>query len=156
MPRFISPNNSIFDDLRINILKRNQEHKSLNRKLPRINLYMNVNTLEGIEVTIYNYNYECFLLKVKSDITRVNKITIEYSKGKYIECFIQKILSTNKAEERNNYYRYKAVYKIKNYKKIINDKEFNLFLLKGISQYNKQLKNKNGEYIDEFDEMQFM
>lgn len=154
MPKSISENNSIFDDLRINILNRNKGTKSLNRKLPRINLNKKINALECHEVTIYNYNYECFLLKVKSDLTRVDKISIEYGKNKYIECFLQKSLPQDKDAIRHGYYR--AVYKIQDYKKLINDKDFNIFLFNGIEQYNKQLQNKNGVYNYEFDEMQFI
>ncbi|MDD5794861.1 glycosyltransferase [Clostridium sp. HCP1S3_A12] len=125
MTKTISKNRNIFYDFRANILKRNKDYKTLNRRLPRIDLNKNVETKECGNITILNYNYECLLLKIDCKFSNIKKITIKYGNNKYLTCYLKKKLSNNNKSLENNHY--KAVYAISNYKNILFDEEFNLY-----------------------------
>ena len=63
LPKIVEMNNSIFDDIRINVLKRGEQKVKFNRKLPRVNLNKELYSKEHGKVKIINFNYEYAVLK---------------------------------------------------------------------------------------------
>lgn len=56
LPKIVEMNNSIFDDIRINVLKRGEQKVKFNRKLPRVNLNKELYSKEHGKVKIINFN----------------------------------------------------------------------------------------------------
>ncbi|WP_294372942.1 glycosyltransferase [uncultured Clostridium sp.] len=146
LPDIIENNNSIFDDIRINLLERSKSITAFNRKLPRIILNKTLNTHEYGDITIINFNYEYMLIKINK---AMDNIKIKISENIELKCRKTNSSHDNKDDS--------ILYKISNFKDIAENEE----LLEVLNKWNKEnmLKmNKNENIKDEniFNEMEYL
>lgn len=151
LPKIVEMNNSIFDDIRINVLKRGEQKVKFNRKLPRVNLNKELYSKEHGKVKIINFNYEYAVLKTKkvfdSLILKIN------------DCIDIKFILTDTSSakiEENTY-----LYKVDNYEEISANEEFAEILNQWIKEYEIYMKRKKNEKIkledeDVFNEMEYL
>ena len=151
LPKIVEMNNSIFDDIRINVLKRGEQKVKFNRKLPRVNLSKELYSKEHGKVKIINFNYEYAVLKTNkvfdSLILKIN------------DCIDIKFILTDTSSakiEENTY-----LYKVDNYEEISENEEFAEILNQWIKEYEIYMKRKKNEKIkledeDVFKEMEYL
>ena len=151
LPKIVEMNNSIFDDIRINVLKRGEQKVKFNRKLPRVNLNKELYSKEHGKVKIINFNYEYAVLKTNkvfdSLILKIN------------DCIDIKFILTDTSSakiEENTY-----LYKVDNYEEISANEEFAEILNQWIKEYEIYMKRKKNEKIkledeDVFNEMEYL
>ena len=151
LPKIVEMNNSIFDDIRINVLKRGEQKVKFNRKLPRVNLSKELYSKEHGKVKIINFNYEYAVLKTNkvfdSLILKIN------------DCIDIKFILTDTSSakiEENTY-----LYKVDNYEEISANEEFAEILNQWIKEYEIYMKRKKNEKIkledeDVFNEMEYL
>ncbi|CAI3556993.1 glycosyltransferase [Clostridium neonatale] len=151
LPKIVEMNNSIFDDIRINVLKRGEQKVKFNRKLPRVNLNKELYSKEHGKVKIINFNYEYAVLKTNkvfdSLILKIN------------DCIDIKFILTDTSSakiEENTY-----LYKVDNYEEISENEEFAEILNQWIKEYEIYMKRKKNEKIkledeDVFNEMEYL
>ena len=151
LPKIVEMNNSIFDDIRINVLKRGEQKVKFNRKLPRVNLNKELYSKEHGKVKIINFNYEYAVLKTNkvfdSLILKIN------------DCIDIKFILTDTSSakiEENTY-----LYKVDNYEEISANEEFAEILNQWIKEYEIYMKRKKNEKIkledeDDFNEMEYL
>ncbi|CAI3536738.1 glycosyltransferase [Clostridium sp.] len=151
LPKIVEMNNSIFDDIRINVLKRGEQKVKFNRKLPRVNLSKELYSKEHGKVKIINFNYEYAVLKTNkvfdSLILKIN------------DCIDIKFILTDTSSakiEENTY-----LYKVDNYEEISENEEFAEILNQWIKEYEIYMKRKKNEKIkledeDVFNEMEYL
>ena len=151
LPKIVEMNNSIFDDIRINVLKRGEQKVKFNRKLPRVNLNKELYSKEHGKVKIINFNYEYAVLKTNkvfdSLILKIN------------DCIDIKFILTDTSSakiEENTY-----LYKVDNYEQISANEEFAEILNQWIKEYEIYMKRKKNEKIkledeDVFNEMEYL
>lgn len=157
LPKIIKKNSGIFDDIGINILKRRVNGINFNRKLPRILLEKEVETIEAGNVFLINFNYEYLLIKIDKNQMNIDmrKLTVLINKKFSFNCIKEKDVDY----ENSNEYK---LYTIKNYKEFIDNTEFNNILKLWIDEHEinegykrKEQKEKEKKLIpdDEFDEL---
>ncbi|CAI3543737.1 glycosyltransferase [Clostridium neonatale] len=151
LSKIVEMNNSIFDDIRINVLKRGEQKVKFNRKLPRVNLNKELYSKEHGKVKIINFNYEYAVLKTNkvfdSLILKIN------------DCIDIKFILTDTSSakiEENTY-----LYKVDNYEEISANEEFAEILNQWIKEYEIYMKRKKNEKIkledeDVFNEMEYL
>ena len=151
LPKIVEMNNSIFDDIRINVLKRGEQKVKFNRKLPRVNLNKELYSKEHGKVKIINFSYEYAVLKTNkvfdSLILKIN------------DCIDIKFILTDTSSakiEENTY-----LYKVDNYEEISANEEFAEILNQWIKEYEIYMKRKKNEKIkledeDVFNEMEYL
>ena len=151
LPKIVEMNNSIFDDIRINVLKRGEQKVKFNRKLPRVKLNKELYSKEHGKVKIINFNYEYAVLKTNkvfdSLILKIN------------DCIDIKFILTDTSSakiEENTY-----LYKVDNYEEISANEEFAEILNQWIKEYEIYMKRKKNEKIkledeDVFNEMEYL
>ena len=151
LPKIVEMNNSIFDDIRINVLKRGEQKVKFNRKLPRVNLNKELYSKEHGKVKIINFNYEYAVLKTNkvfdSLILKIN------------DCIDIKFILTDTSSakiEENTY-----LYKVDNYEEISENEEFAEILNQWIKENEIYMKRKKNEKIkledeDVFNEMEYL
>ncbi len=151
LPKIVEMNNSIFYDIRINVLKRGEQKVKFNRKLPRVNLNKELYSKEHGKVKIINFNYEYAVLKTNkvfdSLILKIN------------DCIDIKFILTDTSSakiEENTY-----LYKVDNYEEISANEEFAEILNQWIKEYEIYMKRKKNEKIkledeDVFNEMEYL
>lgn len=151
LPKIVEMNNSIFDDIRINVLKRGEQKVKFNRKLPRVNLNKELYSKEHGKVKIINFNYEYAVLKT-------NKV-FDSLIFKINDCIDIKFILTDTSSakiEENTY-----LYKVDNYEQISANEEFAEILNQWIKEYEIYMKRKKNEKIkledeDVFNEMEYL
>jgi len=92
LPMTLDDSLSSFDDLRLNVENRTKETFYENRRLPRINIDMDVKTEDGSFVYIVNYNYKYIGLKVQDKPKNIVFIPID---GLELRCSYYRTISEN-------------------------------------------------------------
>lgn len=142
LPKNLDKNNSIFDDLRVNLLNRNKKSFIFSRKLPRLDLDKTLLSDELGEVKLVSFNYEYIVLETNLLTESEPTIKLHISKSKIINCILEKSLDYNKTQKSHLY-----LYKIENYAELQKDKELKELLIQWIDEYEKQkseiLKSQN-------------
>lgn len=163
LPKKLEKNSSIFEDIRINLLKRRKKPYQFNRKLPRIKLNKKIETTELGSINIINFNYEYLLLKKSGLLIPPHKVQILIGNDIILKCDFEKNISENKGdiEETSS----TLLYKVENYKKIAVIPEFQEILTRWIKEYKREEvaeiereKRSKGRGVahDEFDEMKYL
>lgn len=166
LPKQLEKNSSIFEDLRINLLKRKDKPTRLNRKLPRINLNRRVQVVDAGTITMINFNYEYILIKSKRIMVNNKKIKIHLND----ELILDATLINSKAINENDVNEGKTdksiyLYRIENYKEVARNPKLMQLLKLWIKQYEsaemasiEKSKRSKGRGIaeDEFDEMKYL
>lgn len=166
LPKQLEKNSSIFEDLRINLLKRQKKPLTLNRKLPRINLNKRVEVEDFGSITMVNFNYEYLLVKNKKNMLNREKIKIHLSHGIILNGTLKKgSARTQRNGEKEKGEEELLLYKIDNYKQIAENTKLLELLNLWIKQYEsaeiaaiERDKRSKGRGIaeDEFDEMKHL
>lgn len=170
LPKIIKKNSGIFDDIGINISKRRNKGINFNRKLPRIILEKEFDTLEAGRISILNFNYEYALIKINytNEHSESNKWQNMNFEGRYPEKLT--VLLNDKLKfycilgKDENYQNLPEgrLYVIENYEDFINNNEFESMLRKWIREHNlkeeyenKKLRENKKRLIpdDELDEL---
>ncbi|PJI06707.1 MULTISPECIES: glycosyltransferase [Clostridium] len=151
LPKSLDKSNSIFDDIRVNVLDRNKKPFQFNRKLPRIELNTELLSDESGEVTMTSFNYEYIVLKEICSKRLSSRLTLHISYNKRINCIFEKNINYKRKEKFHSY-----LYRIEDYKALQKDEEFRQILNQWIInnkevQYQALNKNRNDDYLNEMD-----
>lgn len=151
LPKSLDKSNSIFDDIRVNVLDRNKKLFQFNRKLPRIELETELLSDESGEVTMTSFNYEYIVLKEICSKILDSRLTLHVGYNKRINCIFEKHINYRRKEKFHSY-----LYRIDDYKALQKDEEFRQILTKWISKHKEVQsqtlnRNKNDDYINEMD-----
>lgn len=133
LPKYLDKNNSVFDDLRVNLMIRNKKNFMFSRKLPRIDLNKILLSDELGKVKLVSFNYEYAVLKTNLHVKSKPTIKLYISKNTTIKCILQKTFDYSKTQKFNLY-----LYKIENYKELQKNKELGELLAEWICEYEKQ------------------
>ncbi len=146
LPLNLSDSLSSFDDLRLNVSNRSKETFYQNRRLPRINMEIDVNTDSGSFVHIINYNYKHIVLSVEDKATNFTLVPVE---GLDLICKYERIITDNI-----------ALYAIENYNEIHNNDEKQKLLEKWIEDVRihnpNETEGKNDTKVSKNEEFQEM
>lgn len=161
LPKNIEKNNSIFDDIRINILRRTAKPITFKRKSVRIDLNKKIQSLECGIVEIVNFNYD--YIAVKTDIRHkdINNLTIKAGNDINLECRYVKNLNFMKLNPMELKIKSIQLYEIQNKDDIKYSDEFRKILEQWIRENEFDSMNRNNSkksYIsnDEFLEMDYV
>ncbi|WP_294374987.1 glycosyltransferase [uncultured Clostridium sp.] len=132
LPKKVEKGNGVFNDIRLNIVKRRYKGFALNRKLPRIKIEKEIDTVEEGKVFLVNFNYEYALIRLKNR-NRWNKKTEknnDAAKERLTLIINEKIKLKCRLGKDQNYRNSKEerLYVIENYEELINNSEFNNIL----------------------------
>ena len=168
LPKYIEKDNSIFDDIRINILKRGKKTVLFNRKLPRIELNKKLQSNECGIITISNFNYEYAVVKIADEYNTVKEVNVPLGDGVNLR------LSLDKPVDYGGLKRVSGgtpqLYKIAEYDTISQNEQFrekvfnwmaeckNEMLIKRETELkNRKLKSANEvNEVDQVDEMAYL
>ena len=140
LPSQISNTHSFFDELSHNILKRAQKAVTFNRQIARVQLNRKLMTNDKQSIVCRNFNYEYILLEGNQKILK-NKIILDVGNHIFIECYKEKS------------FHHQSLYKIENYKELINNSQFLLVLEEWIhDEENWVAEKEEKEENKEFDE----
>lgn len=166
LPKSLGKNNSIYDDIKVNIFKRGQKNISFNRKLARIQLNKELESKECNKVTLINFNYEFAVIRTDIFNELEKRITIPITKDITLNCILEKRLNDKRqvgnskkiyiekhskkkrkiGKHSENVMRNSqiaALYRIENYEQIANNAEFEKCLLEWIEECkNKEVVKK--------------
>ena len=164
LPKNIEKNNSIFDDIRINILNRRKKTVSFNRKLARINLEKDLKSKECGVVTLVNFNYEYAVIKIDIKYKIPKEITIFIDDNIELKCILDKTLDyVNLSKGKKRIVKNSLqLYKIEDYKTIAQNNIFKEQLSSWIKEYNasisveRQNELYKSKYSDELNEMEYL
>ncbi|WP_423880683.1 glycosyltransferase family 2 protein [Clostridium pascui] len=92
LPLNLSESLSSFDDLRLNVSKRTKETFYENRRLPRINMNVDVKTEKGDFVNVINYNYKYIALNIKDKPENLLLIPVD---GLELDCEYERTVREN-------------------------------------------------------------
>ncbi|KGK89993.1 glycosyl transferase [Clostridium sp. HMP27] len=120
LPLNLSESLSSFDDLRLNVAKRTKETFYENRRLPRINMNVDVKTEKGDFVNVINYNYKYIALNIKDQPEKLLLIPVD---GLELDCQYERTVRENI-----------QLYAIKNYNEIHTNNEKQKLLEKWIEE----------------------
>ena len=132
LPKKVEKGNGVFNDIILNIAKTRYKGFALNRKLPRIKIEKEIDTVEGGKVFLVNFNYEYALIRLKNR-NRWNKKTEknnDAAKERLTLIINEKIKLKCRLGKDQNYRNSKEerLYVIENYEELINNSEFNNIL----------------------------
>lgn len=163
LPKNIEKNNSVFEDIRINIFKRGKKTILFNRKLARINLNKKLVSKECGIVTLVNFNYEYAVLQTIIKYKTARYLTIKIDDKIDLNFILVKSLDNlSLQKDKNKVLEYSSqLYKIENYQNIAQNKFFKRILLNWIKEYKdeiylnrkKELNQTNLNSSDELNEM---
>ena len=146
LPLNLSDSLSNFDDLRLNISNRTKETFYQNRRLPRINMDIDVKTENGSFVHIINYNYKYVVLNIKDKPEKLRLIPVD---GLELKCKYERTIRVNT-----------KLYVIENYNEIHTNDEEQKLLEKWIEEVRIANKDKmeaeNDTKVSKKDELQEM
>lgn len=161
LPKNIEKNNSIFDDIRINILKRSVKTVAFNRKLARVNINKNIKSLQCGQVDIINFNYDCIVVKTDIQYKNTEYLTIPISSTINLNCKYVKDINFIKLKTSELKVKSVQLYEIQNKSEIKYNDEFRQILKQWINKKEKNNQNtikRKKTYVsdDEFFEMDYL
>ena len=166
LPKYIEKNNSIFDDIRINILKRGKKSVLFNRKLPRIVLNKKLKSEECGIITLCNFNYEYAVIKTDIKYRNVKEITVHVNDKIDFKCMLDKPIDYEKSfkGKKRLIEDSSQLYKIQQYDSLAKNETFKSGLLNWITEYKneisikkqQQLQQRKSKSLYEFDEMSYL
>ncbi|AAK79528.1 cellulose synthase (UDP-forming) [Clostridium acetobutylicum] len=163
LPKHISKSNSIFDDIRLNVLTRGKKVNQFNRKHPRLEIRKKLQSEECGEVEIINFNYEYALVKTDSEYNNIKHINISILPEVTIKCSLDKKMDyeTNKKKKNKPVEQSIQLYRIDNYSEISEITELQTTLNKWANEYEaiKKIENKKKKKAgpsDELNEMAYL
>jgi cellulose synthase (UDP-forming) len=131
LPKEIEAGLSTVDDIMINIWKRTAGRDYYSRKLPRIDLYNYVTSLEGEKLLLRDFNYEFLTIQFLRGQKIPEKLSIMENDIK-IECSLQ---------DKNS--KFGSCYRIDNSIEVIQNLEFRSVLKSWMYDYEIDLDEKN-------------
>lgn len=166
LPKNLDKNSSVFDDIRINILKRGEKTISFNRKLARINLDKELESKECGTVTLLDFNYEFAIIKTDILSHLEKRLTIPIFEGLTLNCVLEKRIDDKKQNkeykkryiEKHSKRKKKigmhstkiirnkqvaALYTIENYKEVAENEQFKEYLFQCMNEYKNEDLIKN-------------
>ncbi|RII35433.1 glycosyltransferase [Clostridium chromiireducens] len=166
LPKYIEKNNSIFDDIRINILSRGKKSNLLNRKLPRIKLNKKLKSEECGEIIINDFNYEYAVIKTDLKFKNNKVITVKIEDEITIRFILDKQINYNESfkKKKQKIDTSLQLYKIQEYETIAEDEVFKSKLSSWqveckhdlLRQKQESVEQIKLKYLDEFDEMLYI
>lgn len=150
LPQKLDQDDSTFEDIQQNLIKRNYKEWRSNRKLARMTLERDIDSIECGKVTIIDFNYEFVLLKPKDSIELTPTLTIPIVNDVLFNCvYVQQVNNNNG-----------RLYRIENYQQYFQDERVEAILHEWMTdaflQQQKSKKSKRYEHSDEFDEMAYL
>lgn len=166
LPKYIEKNNSIFDDIRINILNRGKKSILLNRKLPRIKLNKRLRSEECGDIILHDFNFEYAVIKTNL-MYKINEvITIPIGDEIKIKFTLDKPIDYIEPSKKKKQKLDKSfqLYKVEEYEVIAQNEIFKSKLSSWLMEYKHdvlRLKQENLEQsklktLNEFDEMLYI
>lgn len=151
LPKTIDSNNSIFDDIRINILKRGEQKIKFNRKLPRVNLNKKLDTSNYGQIEIVNFNYEYIVLKA---CKKFDELNLDINENICVNLVRSDIFNSNVKDNLQ-------LYKVVDYEKIVQSDEFKELLNEWSEEFKMNIRKKKNEKAgmkdnNVFDEMEYL
>lgn len=131
LPDKLGDDNSLFDDIMINISSRVPKKNFFNRRLPRIPIDRSIDAEECPNIRMVNFNYAFVLLDEASLPQEYSRLTIPVGSGLKLHCTFEKASDGF------------LLYKVLNYKEIGNDEIFTATLRKWIQERMDQEKRIN-------------
>lgn len=157
---------SIYEDLFLNINKRKKKNIPFSRKLPRIPLSLEIKAFDdhknAYNFTLLNFNYQYMMLK-SSDIGEFENLSIPIENN-FIKLQAHDTLA-NQVDARscsqNGYEKHTKLFKITNYQELINSDSFQDLVASWMNLSKENLKNEAKKSADintknqdeDFDEM---
>ncbi|WP_218827896.1 glycosyltransferase [Paenibacillus rigui] len=86
LPSRLDKDSSTFEDIRVNLVKRNKDEYAMNRKLPRVHLLRSVESVECGMVTLVDFNYQYAQFELGPTIGAVPQLTIPLNDGFVLDC----------------------------------------------------------------------
>lgn len=114
---------NIVREIKSNIVERNKEQITSNRKLPRVALNYKISSDDGEELEILNFNYEYIGVKGRAE---TEKFDLVLNENLTLKCELYNVNTISKT----------TLYKISNIDEIINDKEAREVVLKWVKDKN--------------------
>lgn len=141
LPKSISQNLSIFDDLYINIHKRMQEDHPSKRKLARVYLKTNIDTREAGKVWVEDFNFEYIAIKIDEAKKEAGELTLLLQNDITIRC--------RREKDKGNGI---GLYRIENINDFVDAPEFKTAITQWSREYEaarqreeKQQKKRSGQ-----------
>lgn len=153
LPKSLDDSTSLLDDLVINLKKRVPEGEYINRRLPRIYLYKEIDAKECAKIELINFNFAYLLVRLPNGDKTYEKLTIPLTEEMDMQCSLIKDFIATAGNQ---------LYRVDNFEEFVDQKEFNDILDSWISEYRnkKMLKEKKpktkGVSSHEFDEQYYM
>jgi cellulose synthase/poly-beta-1,6-N-acetylglucosamine synthase-like glycosyltransferase len=153
LPKEIELGLSSVDDIMINILRRTGGHDYFSRKLPRVELYNEIRTIEGKKLVLRDFNYEFLTIQFLRGDKIPDKLTL-LENGIRIECSL---------EDKSS--KYGTCYRILNSKELIQNVEFRTILKSWIYDFEIDMDEKSMYYkkmdsvlqkYESFDELNYL
>ena len=154
---------SSFDDIRLNVTKRMEKEIVYNesRKIPRVVVRKDFETIEGYKIRIIDFNYKYISVKFKSKKEISSDLAIQLTPEVKLECIFEKSIFDKKREQDGVI----LLYMVKNYKSVVNSAFIGGIIkswIEGNIEYERELKEieiekslKSSKH-DEFDEMSYV
>ncbi|MDP4146336.1 MAG: glycosyltransferase [Bacillota bacterium] len=159
LPTRVSERSSFYEDITINFHKRLKNENNSSRRLPRIDLEVELDTLEEVRVKVINFNYHFVLIETIQGIANNLKIIVDKDSSLYIEC---ELLEDENAMRIRREKRY--LYKILNTKELIESEVFmkslkewmNDYFIKEREREEYMMSMKKDVTRDEFTDMDYI
>lgn len=153
LPSKISKSNSIFDDIRLNILKRGKKTVLFNRKLPRIYLHKKIRINGYKDALILNFNYQYIVIKFDMVSKNPDSVKIRISDDLVLEC--EKSKNDYHGDENSKGFEI-SMFEVKNYMSIFMNEENEEALFKWLKMDNFVPEENKKEDDSEFNEMNYL
>ncbi|URZ16495.1 glycosyltransferase [Clostridium felsineum] len=163
LPKYISKSNSIFDDIRLNVLTRSKKVNQFNRKHPRLEIRKKLESRECGELEIINFDYAYALIKTASQYNNVKHINISILPDTILKCSLEKKMDyeTNNNKTKKPFEESIKLYRIDNYDEISDNTELQKALNNWANEYETMKKieikkKKKAGPSDELNEMAYL
>ncbi|WP_244833814.1 glycosyltransferase [Clostridium sp. BJN0001] len=153
LPSKISKSNSIFDDIRLNVLKRGKKTILFNRKLPRISMYKKISINGYNDAVILNFNYQYIVLKFDMLSKNSDYLEIKISDELVLQCE-KSMIKYNGEENEKDFLIY--IFEVKNYKSIFINENSEADLFKWLKTDNFNDEENTIKDDSEFNEMNYL
>ena len=81
LPKRFAENNSVFDDINTNLMRRTHRKEVNMRKIPRIKVELPFQTEEGYNGTLHDFNFEFAFIDISKDLKPSETLTLYFGDG---------------------------------------------------------------------------